>query len=170
VSAKLFPQTVSGMTAILVVAFSVGAAAQPAAPVKPVIDQYHGVAVSDPYRYMEDLDDPAVQSWMRAQNDYARAVLARIPGRHRLLSRIEELDNSAPLVHPFLLPGNQYLIGKLLPGENALKVYLRAGATGQDKLLIDPAKIKLQGAAQSKGANSIWTRLSRTTFAMWRLA
>ncbi len=53
----------------------------PVAPVRPVTDDYHGVKVVDPYRYMENLKDPEVQAWIKAQNDYARAVLGRIPGR-----------------------------------------------------------------------------------------
>jgi prolyl oligopeptidase len=66
----------------------------PVAPVKPVIDDYYGTKVSGPDRYMKNLQDPAVQSWFKAQNDYARAVLARIPGRQKLLARIVELDES----------------------------------------------------------------------------
>ncbi len=41
------------------------------APVKPVIDDYFGIKVSDPYRYMENLGDPAVQRWFKSQADYS---------------------------------------------------------------------------------------------------
>jgi prolyl oligopeptidase len=47
---------------------------------------------------MENLNDPEVQAWMKAQNDHTRAVLARIPGREPLLARIRELDQSVPQV------------------------------------------------------------------------
>jgi len=57
-----------------------------AAPVRPVTDDYYGTKVVDPYRYMENLNDPEVQAWMKAQNDHTRAVLARIPGREPLLA------------------------------------------------------------------------------------
>ena len=50
-----------------------------------MIDDYYGTEVSDPYRYMENLQDPAVQSWF---------VLAGIPGRGKLLARIVELGES----------------------------------------------------------------------------
>ena len=59
----------------------------PAAPVKPVVDRYFGTVVSDPYRYMEKMDDPAVQSWIKTQNEYTRLMLARIPGRQRTAPR-----------------------------------------------------------------------------------
>jgi prolyl oligopeptidase len=57
--------------------------APPVAPVKIVTDIYFGVTVPDPYRYMENLNDPQVEAWFKAQNDYTRAVLARIPGSAR---------------------------------------------------------------------------------------
>jgi prolyl oligopeptidase len=56
-------------------------AAPPAAPVKAVTDDYYGIKVVDPYRYMEDLKNPQVEAWFKAQNDYTRGLLARIPGR-----------------------------------------------------------------------------------------
>ncbi len=129
--------------------------APPPAPVKPVVDDYHGTKVSDPYRYMENLDDPAVQSWLKAQNDYTRAVLARIPGRTRLLERIEALDESVPQIGASRLPGGIYHIFKRLPGDDVFKLYSRVGLAGPDTLLIDPEKVKLAPSSQEKGKNTI---------------
>ena len=70
--------------------------APPVAPVRPVTDDYFGTKIVDPYRYMENLKDPEVQAWMKAQNDYTRAQLARIPGREKLLERIRQLDQAVP--------------------------------------------------------------------------
>ena len=129
---------------------------QPVAPVKPVVDDYHGIKVSDPYRYMEKLDDPAMQSWFKGQNDYTRAVLASIPGREKVLARIKELDQTVPQVFATRLPGDLYLILKQLPGENTSKLYKRHGLSGEDTLLVDPEKIQLAPAAQSRGKNTIY--------------
>ena len=128
----------------------------PVAPVKPVVDDYHGIRVSDPYRYMEKLDDPAVQSWFKGQDDYTRSVLARVPGRDRLLTRIKELDQTVPQVRVLRLHGDLYLVAKQMPGENVFKVYRRDGLNGQDTLLVDPEKVTLAPAAQKKGGNTIW--------------
>lgn len=130
--------------------------AAPVAPVKPVTDDYHGVGVSDPYRYMEKLDDPAVRSWFKGQDDYTSSVLATIPGRDRLLARLKELDQTVPQVEARRLPGDVYLVFKQMPGENVSKVYKRNGLHGQDTLLVDPEKVKLAPAAQGKGKNTIW--------------
>lgn len=50
-------------------------ATAPPAPTGPVVDIIHGRPIADPYRWLEQLDDPVVKSWARAQSDYTRAVL-----------------------------------------------------------------------------------------------
>ncbi len=127
----------------------------PVAPVRPVTDVYFGTRVVDPYRYMENLKDPQVQAWMKAQNDYTRAALARIPGRGKLLERIRHLDQTVPQVQAVELPGNLYLIFKRLPTGNVAKLYLRHGLNGPDRLLVDPEAVKLAAPSQHKGKNVI---------------
>jgi prolyl oligopeptidase len=105
---------------------------------------------------MEDLANPEVQSWIKAQNDYARAMLASLPGRQPLLKRIVELDQStADVARVRRLPGNVYLYTKLLAGEETYKLYLRQGLRGMEKLLIDPERIVMAKASRAKGANKI---------------
>jgi prolyl oligopeptidase len=125
------------------------------APVRAVTDDYHGTKVVDPYRYMEDLKNPEVQAWFKGQNDYTRAVLAGLPGRAQILTRIRELDQSVPLVYNLRLPGDLFVIMKRSPTEDVFKLYLRSGLKGQDRLLLDPEKITLTAANQSKGKNDI---------------
>jgi prolyl oligopeptidase len=130
-------------------------ASPPVAPVRPVTDDYYGIKVVDPYRYMEDLNNADMQAWMKAQNDCTRAVLASIPAREPLLARIRELDESVPWVAARRLPGDLYLILKRLPEENVAKLYLRRGLNGEDKLLADPEKITLARVDRGKGKNVI---------------
>src|SRR3954447_16311329 len=72
------------------------AAQPPVAPVRPVTDDYHGTKIVDPYRYMENLADPEVQAWIKAQGEHAAQTLKNIPGRDALLARVRELDQGAP--------------------------------------------------------------------------
>src|SRR5216110_219637 len=82
---------------VLLVAGAVLAAdGPPAAPVRVITDDYHGTKIDDPYRYMENLADPQVQGWIKGQAEYAKNVLAAIPGRDKLLERIRQLDAGAP--------------------------------------------------------------------------
>ena len=70
---------------------------QPVAPVKEHIDEYWGEKVSDPYRYMENLDDPKVKEWMKEQAEYTKNILSKIQGRDALFQRIKELYKSKPI-------------------------------------------------------------------------
>ncbi len=128
---------------------------QPVAPVKPVITDYYGTKVVDPYRYMENLKNPEVLQWMKGQNAYTRAELARIPGRAALLARIEKYDQSVPRVEVRRLPDDRYLVLKRLPKDNVFKLYLRKGLDGQDKLLVDPQNVNLAPQDRGKGKNTI---------------
>ncbi|MGZ5040481.1 MAG: hypothetical protein ACXWBQ_07025, partial [Usitatibacter sp.] len=50
--------------------------AYPETPKKAVTDTYHGVAVSEDYRWLEDADDPAVKAWGRSESEVTRKYLA----------------------------------------------------------------------------------------------
>lgn len=121
--------------------------APPVAPVRPVTDEYFGVKVVDPYRYMENMKDPEVAAWFRAENDYTRAVLARIPGRDSLLAKIKELDEATParLYDIRRLPAGRYFYQKRLASEDVPKLYMRNGLEGEEKLLVDPATFAQSG-------------------------
>src|SRR6266699_1145377 len=67
----------------------------PPTPVRPVIDTYHGTAVTDPYRWLEETSTPEVQAWMQSQDGYSRSILDRIPGRAALIARMKEAEDSA---------------------------------------------------------------------------
>ena len=112
----------------------------PIAPVKNVSDTLYGTVVNDPYRYMEDLSAPTVQTWMKAQNDFTRSILDRIPGHKELLDRIKTIDNavSARVFDVRKLPNGLYFYIKRLPTDNTFKLYVREGLTGKETLLFDP--------------------------------
>src|SRR3984957_2256020 len=59
---------------------STAAAKLPVAPVRPVTDEYFGVKVADPYRYMENLQDAEVVAWFKAESVYTQNSLEAQPG------------------------------------------------------------------------------------------
>jgi prolyl oligopeptidase len=69
--------------------------APPPTATKPVSETYHGVAVADPYRWLEDANAPEVKSWNEAQSAFTRKHLDALPGRDRLRARFSELLGSA---------------------------------------------------------------------------
>ena len=112
----------------------------PVAPVRAASDAYFGTTVTDSYRYMEDLSAPDVQQWAHAQADHARATLDAIPGRAPLLARIQALDASVKeRVQVVALSGGGLVFyEKRGAGDNQLKLYVRHGYRGAERLLVDP--------------------------------
>ena len=130
--------------ALAAVAFDAAALAPPApAPVRPVTDTYFGVEVKDPYRYMENMGDPEVVAWMKAQADYTRATLDALPGRKALYGRIEQLGDAASArVFDVQRVGDRVYYQKRLANENIPKLYVRDGTSGKERLLVDPEREK----------------------------
>jgi prolyl oligopeptidase len=112
----------------------------PPAPVRPVTDTLHGVAVTDPYRWMED-EGPELTDWLTAQDAHTRAVLAWIPGRDRLLAELRALTTDAAVVRQARRVSDGYVYLKRNAGEQVPKLYLREVATGEERLLVDPATL-----------------------------
>src|SRR6185437_8248228 len=135
------------ITAASISLSAAGLPAPPVAPVRPVTDEYFGHRITDPYRYMETLSDPEVQSWIKSQADYATSALDRIPGRQSLLARIHELttSRSARVTALQLLPGGVFFYEKALASENVPKLYMRRGLGGQEITLLDPTKLNKTG-------------------------
>ena len=57
----------------------------------PVEDRYHGVAVVDDYRWLEDAQSAEVVAWTRAQNTHTRAILDALPGAETLRRRVRDI-------------------------------------------------------------------------------
>ncbi|MBU6487657.1 MAG: prolyl oligopeptidase family serine peptidase [Burkholderiales bacterium] len=115
----------------------------PVAPVRPVTDTYFGTPFVDHYRYMENLKDPEVQSWMKAQDDYTRRVLAAIPGRDALAARIEGLMGGDLRRSDFTRRGHRLFYQTAAAGENLFKLAYRDGVEGQEHVLVDPAQLSI---------------------------
>src|SRR5207237_9082919 len=68
-----------------------GRLSYPTAERGSVVEQYHGTAVADPYRWLEDLDSPATRAWVSAEASLTRAYLEALPQRARLRARLAAL-------------------------------------------------------------------------------
>jgi len=115
----------------------------PAAPVRDVTDTYYGVTVHDPYRYFEDTKDREVAAWIKAQADYTRAILDKVPQRKVLLEEINRFDQAAAArVTMVQVVGNRIYYLKRSATENIPKLYMRDGFQGKERLLVDPEGMK----------------------------
>ncbi|HEX4739946.1 MAG TPA: prolyl oligopeptidase family serine peptidase [Caulobacteraceae bacterium] len=68
------------------------------APVFPpgdTVDMIHGVEVRDPYRALENGDEPQVKAWSDAENTRTRAYLDALPGRAAVAAKLTRLIKAA---------------------------------------------------------------------------
>jgi prolyl oligopeptidase len=116
----------------------------PPTPVKTVTDTYHGVAVPDPYRWMEDMTSPEWQAWVKAQAAHADAVLARIPGRDAMRKRLLELADSGEFIGAVEQAGGRLFYLKSEPGRSNRRLFVREGDAGAERMLIDPDELPVE--------------------------
>lgn len=111
---------------------------------KSVVNEYHGIKVEDPYRYMEDLSNPEVINWMKANTKYAESVLNSIPGKSEMIKKMEEMDSrTASRISNLNITDNDlYYYLKTRPEDQTGKLYFRKGYEGEEVLLLDPDKYK----------------------------
>ncbi len=73
-----------------------------------VVDNYHGITVADPYRWLEDDNAPATKAWVEAQNEVTFAYLDTIPGRAAIKARLTKLWNFERYGVPFKEGGRYF--------------------------------------------------------------
>ncbi len=121
----------------------------PVAAVKPVIETFFGQSVTDPYRYMEDVKNPDVVAFLRAQGEFARKALDAIPGRKAMLDRISVLSEATVAISGMQVAGEgaqpRVFYFKLAPGATSRKLYVRDGFAGAERLLFDATTISQPG-------------------------
>ena len=101
--------------ALLALAASAGGAdaqrlAYPPTPRDSVVDDYHGVRVADPYRWLERLGDPATIGWVNAQRRLTDDYLARLPEREPIRRRLESLWNFSRTEVPWREAGRLWFV------------------------------------------------------------
>ena len=114
----------------------------PVASIKPVSNEYFGKQIIDNYRYMENLQDEAVQQWIKAQSEHTNNILNQIPWRSHFLNRMLELDTAIPskLTSVVRLANGNIFYLKQKAQDNAWKLYLRDDMNSDEVLLVDPEK------------------------------
>jgi prolyl oligopeptidase len=115
----------------------------PPLPIQNVQDVHWGTKVDDPYRFLEQVKDPAVVTWMRGQADAADAILNRLPGRQTIFNTLKEKDAVGGTVVSSIhrTAGNRWFYLMRPQGQSQAKLVWRDGVKGEEKLLVDPELI-----------------------------
>ena len=113
------------------------------APLHPVTDIYHGVEIIDPYRYMEDMDLPEVQNWIKSQAEYSAAQLNELKYKAAFLTRLLELDigKDFRIYNIKRMKNGSLFYLKIKSNENLPKLYYRSQLDAVEKLIIDPEEM-----------------------------
>ena len=125
---------------ILLAAFAVhagDASKPPASPAQPASSTLHGVVVSDPYRWLEDPDAPAVRSWIQAQNAHTDAVLAAMPEGKAITARVQQLAITSTTRSSPLLAGGTLFYLQETPPQPQPQLMAQAWPQGQARVLVD---------------------------------
>lgn len=104
------------------------------------VDNYHGVAVADPYRWLEATQDPATRRWVDAQNALAQPYLEAIPARERIKQRLSELWNHERYDVP-VQRGGRYFFLRNDGLQNQSVLYVADSLNATPRVLLDPNKL-----------------------------
>lgn len=124
----------------------------PAAPRGDVVDIYHGHAVPDPYRWLEDGDAPDARAWIEAEAALTEAYLDAIPAREAIRKRLTAVWN----YERFGLPrrvGEGYVYTKNTGLQNQGVVYVAPALDGPARVLIDPNGFSADGTVALAGTS-----------------
>lgn len=112
----------------------------PVTPILRHVDNYHGVPIADPYRWLEDDATPQRHAWIAAQNRVTEAHLATTPTRHELRRRFRQLLNYTRYYD--VARRGAYLVFKANTGlRDQPLLYVQQGLTAPPEVLVDPTAL-----------------------------
>lgn len=117
-----------------------------------VVDDYQGVKVPDPYRWLEDLDSPEVKAWVEAQNRVTFSFLESIPARTAIRNRITELFDFERFDVPSV-SGGRYFFTRNSGLQNQSVLYVADGLNSEPRVLLDPNTLSADGTVALAGAD-----------------
>ncbi len=117
-------------------------------------DDYHGVKVPDPYRWLEEdvRQSKRVAEWVTAENKVTFGYLKQIPEREQIRKRLTELWNFEKYSAPFKRAGRYYYF-KNNGLQNQSVLYTLDSLNGKSTVLIDPNKWSKDGTVALSGTS-----------------
>jgi prolyl oligopeptidase len=110
----------------------------------------HGLSISDPWFWLEDLDSAETRAWVEAQYQRTFAFLDAIPQREEIRQRITELWNYSRRSVPFK-EGRRYFDLRNDGLQNQWVLFVRDGLDGTSRVLLDPNTLSSEGTVALAG-------------------
>lgn len=114
------------------------------------VDDYHGVKVADPYRWLEDLDSEETRTWVEAQNKLSFGFLESVPARAALKNRLTKLWNYEKYGIPFR-EGQRYFYTRNSGLQNQAVLYTVTSLDAQPQMVLDPNTLSADGTVALSG-------------------
>jgi len=116
------------------------------------VDEYFGVKVSDPYRWMENDTAKATAAWVKSENEITFGFLNKIPYRDSIKKRLEALYSYERLTAPFK-EGEYYYYYKNDGLQNHSVLYRKKGEDGAREVFLDPNTFSKDGTTRLAGVS-----------------
>jgi prolyl oligopeptidase len=135
---------------ILLVTGTIRAQTKPDYPLTKSVDQfddYHGVRVADPYRWLEDDRSTETAAWIKAQNELTYSYLDQIPFKDKIYSDLEKANNYPRYSAP-RQKGDYLYFYKNDGLQNQPVLYRQKGKTGSSERVLDPNTLSEDGTVK----------------------
>ncbi len=109
-----------------------------------VVDNYFGVKVHDPYRWLEADTTAEVAEWIKEENSVTNEYLSKIAFRGSVKERLTELWNYATISTPFK-EGGKYFFYKKDPSQNQSVLFVQETLESEPRAILDPNKMSTDG-------------------------
>jgi len=111
--------------------------APPATPEHDIVENYHGLQVHDPFRWLEQTGTPAVEQWIDSQNAYTDAVMSGFRDRGAIIKRVGQLAlTSTQRSNPQIVASVLFYMRQTPPQPQPVLV-AEAWPNGGSKVLVD---------------------------------
>jgi len=108
------------------------------------VDHYFGVAVPDPYRWLEDDYSEETANWVKAQNEVTDKFLSQIPYREKMKQHLKDIMNYPKEGAPWK-KGDRYFFYRNDGLQNQSVLYYKNSLDGKAVELLDPNKLSNDG-------------------------
>ena len=116
-----------------------------------LFETHHGQSISDPYRWMENLDSDEIRDWIESQNDLTFSTLESSPIREEIRTRMTELWDYEKYSPPTKKGGRYfYFYNDGLQNQDVL--YWMESLGDNPKVLLDPNTLSEDGTIALSGA------------------
>ncbi len=106
-----------------------------------VINEYHGHQISDPYQWLEEVENPKVKTWMQNQDALLQSFISKTEQYQSINARIEQLENTGTNYSVPQKSGEYYYYNTWPKNKRHALLHRQGGLEGASKVVLDLNKV-----------------------------